>query len=84
MEQSVYTQISKSIGTQGELIDLPTLKEAETLFTLVSENKSRKAFLQVFKIYRFGKTAENFAEQEVSGLIDQAFLIGSRHFKNVY
>lgn len=81
MEQSIYTQISKSIGWQGEPIDLPTLEDAEKLFKAVTEQQSTEAFRKVFKFYRFAKSPENYAQEEVSSLIHEAFTSGSKFFK---
>lgn len=81
MEQSVYTRISKSIGFQGDPIDLPSLEEANELYKAVVIDKSSEAFTKVFRFYRFGKQAETFAEAEVSEMINDTFNRGSKHFR---
>ncbi|WP_367867874.1 hypothetical protein [Pedobacter sp. WC2423] len=83
MGYSIYTEISKSIGLQGDPIDLPNKEEAERLHKAVTEDKCADAFKEVFKLYRFGKQAEIFAEQEISSLIYDAFYTGSKHFKTL-
>lgn len=81
MEQSTYTKISKSIGTQGEPIDLPTMEEAEKLFKAIKDDQSVEAFTTVFKLNRFGKSPKSYAEEEVSSLIYDAFCLGSKLFR---
>ena len=78
---SIYTQVSKSIGYESEPIDLPTLLEAEELYKEVVTGLSEQAFTKVFKLHRFGKSPENYEQQEIQNVITAAFTEGSKYFR---
>ena len=78
---SKYTEISKSIGYESEPVDLPTLEEAERLYTAVTVDQSEDAFKKVFTIHRFGKSPEDFEQTEISNHITAAFIEGSKYFR---
>ncbi|MGY0034420.1 hypothetical protein [Pedobacter sp. NJ-S-72] len=81
MGQSLYTEISKSLGTEGKPIDLPDLEEAQRLYKKVTVDHHIPAFRWVFSYYRFGKSPETFAEKEVTELINEAYTIGAKYFR---
>ena len=81
MKQSIYTQISKKIGLQGNA-EIPSIAEAQQLCELVKKGDAY-AFEKVFKIHRFAPSGTTLEQSTAQNIIFEAFGFGSSIFRDM-
>lgn len=76
---SIYSDISKRVGWDGQTLRFPTLQEAVQLRIAVA-SKDEAAFEKVFRYHRFLPSATNDDDRKVQTELWFAYKEGTRLF----
>lgn len=80
---SRYSEISKRVGWQSAELDIPTMATVKALHKNIVEHQSEESFVEIVKVWRFGKLPQTIEECDTMQELTQAYKDGRTIFESI-